>query len=479
MKKLIITHIATALTVASVSSTAWSTQLLRPPQFVVLSFDGSKSIRKWQETRQFARENNLKFTYFISGVYYIKGANKNLYVNPTHGIGKSAIGFGGDGADIKQRIYETLKTEKEGNEIASHVNGHYGNAGKFWNLSQWQSEFDQFFRFLSDIFSINALSAEGNLSSEWASMLSRSNHGLRAPMLEYNDDMYRVMADENMSYDTSQVWKQGTWPLRKPGTNIWITPLNGLGIAGTAKRTLSMDYNFYYSQSGGKDDLKNAELYSQQMLDTYMAYFKNNYNGNRAPVIIGHHFSDWNGGAYWRAMQTFAKTVCHMEEVKCVTHSELVKYLNENTANIAKYQKSEFPAVIKKLALNEPVVKKEEVALVQEPQKIKTQENLTDVFVANMKSNKNHILKQTVKWEVNGYPMVEYDGSKKIDLKEVMAENPEKIRMSVEENGVEVQSITYKLKQNINGKTILDGQRLENKALLGDMPEAHATEPMN
>lgn len=446
-------------------------QLQRPPQYVVLSFDGSKSLSKWQETRQFARENNLKFTYFISGVYYIKGANKNLYVNPTHGIGKSAIGFGGDAADIKQRIYETLKTEKEGNEIASHVNGHYGKAGKFWNYSQWRSEIDQFVRFLSDIFSINGLSAEGNLSYEWSDMLKRSNRGMRAPMLEYNDNMYRVMTEENMTYDTSQVWKQGKWPLKKPGTNIWITPLNGLGIAGTAKKTLSMDYNFYYSQSGGKDNLQNANLFQQQMFDTYMTYFKQNYNGNRAPVIIGHHFSDWNGGAYWRALQSFAKNVCRMPEVKCVTHKELVGFLNENSANIAKFQRAEFSAVTNKLAFTEPKVKEEVIQLAQAPKK-NDNENLTDVFLANMSSSKGKRT-QKVKWEVNNYPMNEYENMNAIDLKEIMAENPEKIRMIVEEDGIEIQSTTYKLKQNSKGQTILDGERLENKALTGDMPEAH------
>ena len=127
--------------------------------------------------------------------------------------------------------------------------------------------------------------------------------------------------------------------------------------------------------------------------------------------------------------------------------------------------------------MTEPEVKKEVVHLAQAPRKNYNENsgNLTDTFLANMTSNK---LKknQSIKWEVNGFPMVEYTNSPKIDLKEVMAENPSKIRMSVEENGVEIQSITYNLKQDTFGKTLIDGEKLENKVLMGDMPEAHAME---
>ena len=66
------------------------------------------------------------------------------------------------------------------------------------------------------------------------------------------------------------------------------------------------------------------------------------YFGNRAPVQLGHHFSKWNGGAYWEAMQTVAKRVCGLPEVKCVTFKEIVKFLEENAANLPKYQRGDF-----------------------------------------------------------------------------------------------------------------------------------------
>src|SRR6185436_137482 len=87
----------------------------------------------------------------------------------------------------------------------------------------------------------------------------------------------------------------------------------------------------------------NAGRYQKQMIDTYRAYFKNNYYGNRAPVHIGHHFSKWNGGAYWSAMKMFANEVCGRPEVKCATYKELVQFMESLTPEKrAAYQHGAF-----------------------------------------------------------------------------------------------------------------------------------------
>ena len=49
----------------------------RPPQLVLMGFDGSLNLAFWEESLRFARENNIKFTYWISGVYFIPDAKKS------------------------------------------------------------------------------------------------------------------------------------------------------------------------------------------------------------------------------------------------------------------------------------------------------------------------------------------------------------------------------------------------------------------
>lgn len=301
------------------------TPVERPPQLVLLAFDGSLNLDMWKETLDFAHATNLKFTYFISGVYFLLNSHRTEYDEPTHGIGKSAIGFGGDSPEkIVRRVGYVNQAYDEGHEIASHVNGHFD--GSHWTLEQWASEFKQFYHLIFDVFQINKITTATGHPYHFN---PEQVVGFRAPLLGLNSAMYEVLAENHYTYDTSRTADMTYWPELKGG--IWNFPLAQVRIAGTGKRTLSMDYNFYYAQSAGRENPANAEEYYQEMLQTYMGYFHLNYYGNRAPIHIGHHFSKWNGGAYWRAMQDFAKNVCGMPEVKCISYGELVKFMNALT----------------------------------------------------------------------------------------------------------------------------------------------------
>jgi hypothetical protein len=83
------------------------------------------------------------------------------------------------------------------------------------------------------------------------------------------------------------------------------------------------------------------------MLDAHLAYFKSNYEGNRAPLHIGHHFFDYQGGVYREALMAFATAICldtkNFPDVKCVTYSELAKFLDALPADtLAAYQRGDF-----------------------------------------------------------------------------------------------------------------------------------------
>ena len=69
-------------------------------------------------------------------------------------------------------------------------------------------------------------------------------------------------------------------------------------------------------------------LFREQMVQTYIDYFKTNYAGNRAPLHIGHHFSDYQHGAYREALQIFARTVCGLPEVRCTTYAQLADFMD-------------------------------------------------------------------------------------------------------------------------------------------------------
>lgn len=306
----------------------------RPPQFVLLAFDGSKSLNMWGETRAFAQSENIKFTYFVSGVYYISESQKGRYVEPKRGAGKSAIGFGASTQDVRERVSQTLRAYEEGHEIASHANGHYN--GEDYSVEDWNSELTQFRDILTE--------AKTHLSSEehskWDQVLS-SIKGFRAPLLGVSRQTFESLKSHGYTYDTSLVQYPEYWPQRVDG--LWTFPLAGIKIEGSRVNTLSMDYNFYYQQSGAKPaEPSELEFFEEQVLNTYIKYFLKNYHGNRAPLHIGHHFSKWNNGVYWRAFKRFAQKVCSLEEVVCGTNSDLENFLQENSENTIAYQAGDF-----------------------------------------------------------------------------------------------------------------------------------------
>ena len=132
------------------------------------------------------------------------------------------------------------------------------------------------------------------------------------------------------------------WPEKRDG--IWRFNLAEIKLAGSGRATLSMDYNFLVAQSGAAPIASRREQFRQQMLDSYLNYFRANYTGNRAPIHIGHHFSDYQNGAYRDALKAFARSVCGLPEVSCVTYRTLADVMDKLQPDmLAAYRKGDFP----------------------------------------------------------------------------------------------------------------------------------------
>src|SRR6478752_2946969 len=65
----------------------------RPPQFVLVSFDGSGDPKLWRHWRAVGARTGARFSFFLSGVYLLDPAQRRLYHPPRHPPGSSDIGF--------------------------------------------------------------------------------------------------------------------------------------------------------------------------------------------------------------------------------------------------------------------------------------------------------------------------------------------------------------------------------------------------
>jgi len=165
--------------------------------------------------------------------------------------------------------------------------------------------------------------------------------GFRAPYLAKGAGLYGALKAHGLRYDTRGIGHANAWPEKIDG--LWRFNLAMLRIKGSGRSTLSMDYNFFVAQSRGATDPRRYEAAREQMLQTYLAYFKANYSGNRAPLHIGHHFFGYQQGAYNEALKSFARAVCGLPEVRCGTYAKLADFMDQQSAQtLAAYRKGDF-----------------------------------------------------------------------------------------------------------------------------------------
>jgi hypothetical protein len=302
---------------------------LRPPQFVVVSFDGSGGERMWTYWRAVARRAHAHFTFFVSGAYLLDWAHRRRYRPPGHAPGSSAIGFALPSGDLTVR--RTLRGieagYRGGHEIGTHFVGHFCGPGGVgdWTAADWRSELEQFDALL--------FGAGRKLPFGRGEII-----GDRTPCLEGNlTVLYPVLRRLGFRYDASRLAPLGQWPQRTLG--LWSFPLSELPFVGHTFRVVSMDYNIFANQVG----LTPARA-ARQTYRTLWNAFRANYLGNRAPLSIGQHFETWSSWAYDRALTRFLLAACRLPEVRCVSFRELADFLDSvPPARLRRYQAGCFP----------------------------------------------------------------------------------------------------------------------------------------
>jgi peptidoglycan/xylan/chitin deacetylase (PgdA/CDA1 family) len=313
----------------------------RPPQFVVMAFDNCTELERWKELSEFAAEMNgsgepVHFTFFVSGINFLADDKARLYQPRDHRRGGSQIGFGGTADDVAQRVAYINDLYRNGHEIASHAVGHFD--GSRWSAEEWAQEFVSYRELLANVATNNGLDE----SAAKLAFPPLEVIGFRAPYLSTSPGLYVALKDAGFRYDTSGESFPENWP-DKIG-DLWRFNLVQLKLADSGRRALSMDYNFFAAQSHTVVEPARRDAFREEMLQTYLDYFRSNYAGNRAPLNIGHHFFDYQDGAYREALEAFARLVCGLPEVRCATYAELADFMDRlDPATLEAYRNGDFP----------------------------------------------------------------------------------------------------------------------------------------
>jgi hypothetical protein len=299
----------------------------KPPQFVVFSWDGALAgdDQLFAHYRELAKKYDARMTFFLTGIYLLPKDEAKRYDPPQHDEGAAAISYPTD-EHIRTTLEQLGKAWKEGHEIGSHFNGHFCGirGGGYWSVDEWKSEIEQFYSFLQKWKTNTGYEDLAPLPFD----AEREITGGRAPCLEGQKNLLKAVKGFGWRYDASSAGDFQIWPTKKGG--IWDFPLQMLPYEGGKYQGLSMDFNFLYNQSDGETEGDPAQYprWEEETVDTYMAGFNRVYYGSRAPLFIGNHFENWNGGLYMRAVDRVVENVCTKKDVRCVSFRELADWLD-------------------------------------------------------------------------------------------------------------------------------------------------------
>jgi len=300
----------------------------KPPQFVVVSFDGACKQSLFRHYLALGKATGARFTFFLSGLCLVPEAKRSLYHPPHKPVGTSAIGFASAG-NVPDRIALMTTAYNSGHEIGTHFLGHFCDAKGVgsWSQADWASEMAQAKYFLDHWKEINAPRGKDFRlpfdSSSWK--------GDRTPCLQgVRSAMYPVFAKAGFTYDASSA---GTlvWPRRLSSWTMWEFPLQRIKVIGFGKTNLSMDYNLLVAQNGGKITATPAQCarIEESTYQSYSQALAAVHKGNRAPFFVGNHFNEWTCGAYTTALTRFVTdSAAKYPDVRFVSFEYLARWLD-------------------------------------------------------------------------------------------------------------------------------------------------------
>lgn len=271
---------------------------------VLISFDGSNSLTMWQDSLDFAKTNNVKFTYYVSAPYFVDKDEviaKNYwaiekYGNPIVEFRKPEKAWA-----INKRFGYLDRAIVEGHEISSHLVGHYN--GQKWTAEEWKKElifFDNVF------YNYNIV-------------------GIRAPELGVNQSYFEAVGrTARIKYDSSLVLGKDTDKYNQG--NIKEIPIHQIRVIyyptlfdeKDEYRTLPFDYNFDILFDSRKDKLSD-----KQIEDIFFTSLIWDYRYGTEPMMICLHFEQMKHGAYYKAMKRFVEWAAKQDsKPKYLTYKE-------------------------------------------------------------------------------------------------------------------------------------------------------------
>ncbi len=309
----------------------------RPPQFVLVSFDGASDQVLMDRWTKAAAAAPAKFTFFLSMVYLLDPAQASKYQGPGHAAGESAIGFApSKNQPVGEYLVTTIRgfqaAQRAGHELSTHFGGHWcgTNGVRKWGAADWAAELDATWPLATQV------DANNGLNPPVGNPFLQPPIGARTPCLDGNLSLLDpVLAQRGFRYDASATRNLADWPKQSGG--VWSFGFPSISVQGAKVPLLAVDYSLDQNLKG----MSKAQV-EQRVYDGYVDAFNRVYSGNRAPLELANHFTSLGGDAYNRAVERFVATVCPKPEVHCSTYREVTEWLDAHVDALPGFATSRF-----------------------------------------------------------------------------------------------------------------------------------------
>ncbi|MGW7101391.1 hypothetical protein [Streptomyces sp. NPDC054838] len=299
-----------------------------PPQFVVFSWDGAGEVGNGLFPRflKVAKDHGAAMTFFLSGLYLLPESKRDLYRPPGNPVGASDIGYLSD-EHIRATLTHVRQAWLDGHEVGTHFNGHFctgSGSVAHWSQEDWRSEIDQAVSFVTNWRTNTGFADLEPLPFDYGKELV----GARTPCLLGQDNLLPTARKLGWRYDASSPGGDQRWPQKREG--MWDLPLQSMPFPGHSFEVLSMDYNILANQSVNttRGVPGNYPFWRTQATGAYLSGFKRAYETNRAPLFIGNHFEEWNGGIYMDAVEEALKGMSDKRDVRLVSFRQFADWLD-------------------------------------------------------------------------------------------------------------------------------------------------------
>ena len=293
----------------------------KPPQFIIVSFDGVGWHEKWQHWFDVGKQVPFRFTGFLSGTYMLSDETKMAIpgTGPQRREIVDQLEQRGRPADRDRGPQPGLRRgQRDRHPLQRPFLRRRQPSGNQWTTDDWNNELDQFFALVKNVKANNPGVTMPDLAFDGSVGQGRANPLPGGPRRG------SVPGADRAQHDLRLVVHQDRHLLAEAVAAVQDLAVRHGHLPDQRHRQAADHHGLQLLLHAAQREQRRRHARRSRMPTrprckaTYDDMFNATFNGNRAPLVLGNHFNAWNNNAYETALTNFVLEKCGQPDVQCV-----------------------------------------------------------------------------------------------------------------------------------------------------------------